>query len=83
MNTAILLAIKDEAFRAQERYGYFASTHEALGVLAEEWDELRDAIRANDLAAIEREAIQVAAVAARLAEHCRARQLPFVERSGG
>ena len=29
---------------ATERYGPFASTHEALGVASEEWDELREAI---------------------------------------
>lgn len=38
--------------KAYARYGEFASTHEALGVACEEWDELRDAIRANALAAV-------------------------------
>lgn len=51
---------------AQERYGPFASTHEALGVASEEWDELRDAIRANNLEAIRHEALDMAAVLVRL-----------------
>ena len=55
---------------ATERYGPFASTHEALGVAAEEWDELREAIRANDLCAIREEALDLAAVALRLASAC-------------
>lgn len=48
---------------ATERYGPFASTHEALGVASEEWDELREAIRSNDLDAIRSEALDLAAVA--------------------
>jgi NTP pyrophosphatase (non-canonical NTP hydrolase) len=55
---------------ATERYGPFASTHEALGVAAEEWDELREAIRSNDLDAIRSEALDLAAVAMRLAASC-------------
>lgn len=58
--------LAEEARRADTRYGPFTSTHEALGVLTEEVDELRDAIRANDLEAVAREALQVAAVAIRL-----------------
>lgn len=49
------------------RYGPFASTHEALGVAVEEWDEFRDAIRDNDLAQIEHECLDLAAVLLRLA----------------
>jgi NTP pyrophosphatase (non-canonical NTP hydrolase) len=56
---------------AQARYGLFASTHEALGVACEEWDELRLAIQANDLQAIEHEALDLAAVCLRLAQACR------------
>lgn len=48
------------------RYGPFASAHEALGVASEEWDELRDAIRANDIEAIRSEALDLAAVMVRL-----------------
>lgn len=43
---AILSAIETRIAAAHARYGDFASTHEALGVAVEEWDELLDAIRA-------------------------------------
>jgi hypothetical protein len=62
--------IREEADAAERRYGPFASTHEAFGVLAEEQMELLAAIHANDLEAIRREAVQCAAVALRLAELC-------------
>lgn len=52
---------------ADLRYGDFASTHEALGVAIEEWDEFRDAIRDNDLPAVQRECLDLAAVLIRLA----------------
>ena len=51
---------------ADKRYGPFASTHEALGVCSEEWRELRDAVRGNDMAAIRREALDLAAALIRL-----------------
>lgn len=54
------------AAAAKERYGPFASAHEALGVASEEWDELRDAIRANDMDAIRAESLDLAAVLVRL-----------------
>lgn len=75
------LLARAEAEVATARYGPFRSTHEGYGVLAEETAELLDAIRANDLDAIRAEAIQVAAVALRLAEQCRDGQAEFVERS--
>lgn len=56
---------------AQERYGDFASTHEALGVACEEWAEFQEAIRANDLEAIEHECLDLAAVLIRLARSLR------------
>lgn len=56
---------------ADERYGTFASTHEALGVAVEEWDEFRDAIRENDAAAVEHECLDLAAVLLRLARDLR------------
>ena len=52
---------------ADARYGDFASTHEALGVALEEWNELGSAIHANDLDAIAHEALDLAAVMIRLA----------------
>lgn len=56
--------------RANERYGPIASTHEALGVALEEWDELREALRSNNLIAIRNEAVDLAAVLMRLASAC-------------
>lgn len=56
---------------AELRYGPFASTHEAMGVALEEWDELREAIRSNDIEAIEYEALDLASVLVRLSIACR------------
>ena len=78
----ILQSIEAEVSRAENIHGQFNSTHEALGVLLEEFDELKDAIRANDLDAIYLEAIQVASVAYRLAWECRNGSDRFLERSG-
>lgn len=60
--------IRAEAKSADRKYGPFTSTHEGYGVLAEEVAELLDAIRSNKRYSIEREAIQVAAVAARIVD---------------
>lgn len=57
--------------KAAARYGDFASTHEALGVACEEWDEFRDAIRANAFASVEHECLDLAAVLIRLARDLR------------
>jgi NTP pyrophosphatase (non-canonical NTP hydrolase) len=62
--------VLSEAWKADEKYGDFTSTHEAYGVLAEEVAELLDAIRSNLVVPIAMEARQVAAVALRLAEIC-------------
>ena len=56
--------------KADARYGPFTSTHEGYGVLAEEVAETLEAVRANSLQATRREALQVAAVALRLAREC-------------
>lgn len=66
----------DEALRAQDRFGDYASMHEAYGVLAEEVAELFDGVRMRQTdtqraEVIRREAIQVAAVAMRIAEQAR------------
>ena len=45
---------------ADARYGPFASSHEALGVIMEEFDALRAAIHANDLDAIAHECLDMA-----------------------
>lgn len=63
-------AIIAEAERAHVKYGDFTSTHEALGVLLEEFDELRAAIHANALYSVATEAMQVSAVALRLHDVC-------------
>lgn len=64
---------------AKKRYGPLASTHEALGVCLEEWDELRAAVQANALESVREEALDLAAVCMRLAETCRNES--FVSRS--
>lgn len=61
----------DHIKSAQARYGDFASTHEALGVALEEWNELQDAIKANAIESVREEAIDLAAVLIRLAIQCR------------
>lgn len=61
--------IERRMFIAEQRYGPFASTHEALGVASEEWDELRDAVRANDLNAIKHECVDLVAVLLRLIQN--------------
>ncbi len=53
---------------AQDRYGPFASTHEALGVATEEWHELIDAIRSNMLLELREECLDLAAALIRLAD---------------
>lgn len=66
--TEILMAAwRAERTVAENRYGPFTSTHEGYGVLMEEVAELLDAIRANDFNQIRHEAIQVSAVAFRIA----------------
>ena len=72
--------IENHIKRANERYGYFASAHEGLGVALEEWTELIEAIHGNDLEAIREEAIDLAAVLIRLADNCRT-SLSMRERS--
>lgn len=62
-----------ESLRAQEKYDDFASMHEAYGVLAEEVAELFTEVctKARDRTRqlrIREEAIQIAAVALRIAE---------------
>lgn len=59
--------LASEVIEADDRYGPFASSHEGLGVLTEEYHELVEAIRSNKSESIREEALQVAAVAVRLA----------------
>jgi len=72
--------VEAEAARAEEKYGPFRSSHEGLGVLLEEFHELTEAIRHNEPAEVQAEAIQVAAVAMRIAE---ALDLPKVRKRSG
>jgi NTP pyrophosphatase (non-canonical NTP hydrolase) len=59
----------EEIKRAKSMYGDFASCHEAYAVLLEEVDELWDEVkqRHQDKAKIRKEALQVAAMAIRMA----------------
>ncbi len=80
-NARTITIVVSEVARADGQYGDFASMHEGLGVLLEEFQELVDAIRMkqgthgiNKLGrlmtrgeCIREEAIQVAAVAIRIA----------------
>jgi len=53
---------------ADARYGGFASTHEAIGVALEEWNELQAALHSNQIESVRNECIDLAAVLLRLAE---------------
>ena len=67
----LIYELEERMSAAQARYGDFASTHEALGVAIEEWDELRQAVHANALASVEDECLDLAAVLVRLARNLR------------
>ena len=69
------------ARRAEETYGPYTSTHEALGVIAEEIWELTQAIRLGHAESVRQEAIDVAVAALRLARQCRGFEA-FDQRSG-
>lgn len=72
MTTEVLQDVKSEIQRGENRFGPFHSLHEAIAVLREEYIETENAVfweaeKQNDLTIIRNEAIQVAAVAIRLA----------------
>jgi NTP pyrophosphatase (non-canonical NTP hydrolase) len=77
-----LREIRAEAERAAGKYGPPTSTHESLGVLLEEFDELKNAVHANKSESVRAEAIQVAAVAYRLALAVAGGNIAFYDRSG-
>lgn len=77
----ILYEVETEANGSAQKFGDYTSSHEAYGVLAEEMGELLEAIRKNKSESVRHEAIQVAAVAMRLADHCRDHPV-FKKRSG-
>lgn len=60
--------LKARIFSADKRYGCFASTHEALGVALEEWNELNDAVHLGVLGQVREEALDLAAALIRLAD---------------
>lgn len=81
MNTTDRERLRDAAVDAQaeaqagsDMWGDFNSAHEAYGVLTEEYRELEVHVFTNqkrrDLAAMRKEAIQVAAMALRFAAEC-------------
>lgn len=80
MDEALMCVLRD-AEAADRKYGGMTSTAEGLGVLVEEFDELRQAIRENSLESVFDEAVQVSAVALRIARSCR-HDAAFCERSG-
>ncbi len=72
----MLRLVQKEAGDAHAKFGAFASMHEAYGVLIEEVDEMFEAIRLKQDVPqrgdrIEKEAVQVAAVALRIAMQAR------------
>lgn len=69
--------------RANGRYGPPASAHEMLGVIAEEYAELIEAVRSGKSGGVEWEALDLAAAAIRLAYACHDPMASaFAERSG-
>lgn len=70
----VIDAILEEYDRAEARFGAYNSAHEGYAVLKEEVDELWDEIKLKEERRLphrlQREAIQVAAVAMRFLTHC-------------
>lgn len=58
-NTMELLEARIDA--ADRLYGEFSSSHEAMGVCLEEWDEFRAEVKKNDIFAAQYEALDLAA----------------------
>ena len=56
---------------ADQKYGPPASTHEAIGVALEEWDELKAAVHLNAREAIREEALDLAAILIRMYDELR------------
>lgn len=76
----ILRPVEVEIMRCEKLFGAYNSAHEGYGVLAEEFDELLEAIHDNDDEWIAHEANQIAACAARLAEQARQKAWPWKQR---
>ena len=67
MKDYTLHLVEQEATSSFRKWGHYRSEHEAYGVLCEEMHELLEAIHKNDADAVRAEAMQVSAVAYRLA----------------
>lgn len=67
---------------ADRLYGPPTSAHEMLGVIAEEYAELIEAIRSGKIMSVQWEAMDLAAACIRLAYACHAPTTAFAERSG-
>lgn len=67
---------------ADRVYGPPASAHEMLGVIAEEYAELIEAVRRGKIGSVEWEALDLAAACIRLAYACEQAMEPFAKRSG-
>ena len=79
---AIGMDLHDRIKKADAIYGAPASAHEMLGVIAEEYAELIEAVRSGKSGSVEWEALDIAAAAVRLAYACHAPTTAFAERSG-
>lgn len=72
MASSQLAEVGAELERAQRRFGRFASAHEGIAVIREEYRELEDEVFANKRlpdeyrAAMRKEAVQLSAMALRL-----------------
>ena len=64
------MLIESRIKAARQRYGAYASSHEALGVITEEYLELMQAVRSNNIQDIFKEAMDLAACATKLARDC-------------
>jgi len=62
------------AENAESKYGEYASPHEVLGVICEEWNELQDAMHKSDYKHARQEAIDIAAVCLRFASETTRRE---------
>lgn len=67
---------------ADRLYGPPTSAHEMLGVIAEEYAELIEAVRSGKSGGVEWEALDLAAACIRLADACEDAEMPFARRSG-
>lgn len=79
---AIGMDLHDRIKKADAIYGAPASAHEMLGVIAEEYAELIEAVRSGKSGGVEWEALDLAAACIRLAYACEQAMEPFAKRSG-